>query len=82
MSVRLEEKIAHRFSGDPSQPVLWWKGVWEDAAETERKTALCAETSAAEDSSPAAASRRFCPTVRWCFICPWRPGGSAAPSFR
>lgn len=82
MSVRLEEKIAHRFSGDPFQRVLWWKGGWEDARETERKTALCAETLRRGGFQPGSRLAVFLPNsplVLHLSMAAWRLGGTIVP---
>ncbi len=82
MSVRLEEKIAHRFAGDPSQRVFWWKGAWEDAAETERKTALCAETLRLGGFQPGSRLAVFLPNsplVLHLSMAAWRLGGTIVP---
>lgn len=82
MSVRLEEKIAQRFAGDPSQKVLWWKGAWESAAETERKTALCVDSlrrGGFQQGSRLAAFLPNSPLVHYLSMAAWRLGGTFVP---
>ncbi|NLA91561.1 MAG: long-chain fatty acid--CoA ligase [Synergistaceae bacterium] len=82
MSVRLEDKIAERFARDPSQRVLWWRGVWESAEETGRKTALCAEALRRGGFQPGSRLAVFLPNsplVLYLSMAAWQLGGSIVP---
>lgn len=82
MSVRLEEKISQRFARDPSQKVFWWKGAWESAEETDRKTALCADALCRGGFQPGSRLAVFlpnCPLVLFLSMAAWRLGGTIVP---
>ena len=82
MSIRLEEVIGKRFAGDKTQRVIWWKGMWWNAEDVEKKTDECASILREAGFQPGSRLAAFLPNsplVLLLSMAAWRLGGTFVP---